>query len=62
MDGQIYWDESVYYRFTKEEIDELEDTSSELQRLSLLVVEYVIRFNLFDELCIPEKFIPLIIK
>jgi glutathionylspermidine synthase len=55
-----YWNENACYRFASHEIDRLEAATEELYRISLLAVERVISRNLFSELHIPEKFIPLI--
>lgn len=62
IDGTLYWDESACYRFTLPEIDALEAATEELQRLSLAVVEQVIRDDLFDCLRIPREFVPLVIR
>lgn len=62
VDGTPYWDESACYRFTVPEIDLLEEATEELQRLSLSVVEQVIRRDLFDRLRIPRRFVPLVIR
>lgn len=52
-DGQTYWDESICYRFTAREVDELEAATEELQRLCLLAGQYIIDHDKFDELRIP---------
>ena len=57
---QSYWNETACYRFTAHQVDVLEAATEELYRLSLLAVEEIISKDLFLELHIPEKFIPLI--
>lgn len=62
IDGDIYWDESACYQFTRSEVDALDVATSELHSLCLEAVEEVIRRNLFSRLCIPEIFVPRIIS
>ncbi len=62
IDGEIYWDESVCYRFTRSEVDALDLATAELHSLCLEAVEEVIRQDLFSRLCIPARFIPRIIS
>ena len=57
-----YWDESVYYEFTKDEIAELEKATAVLWEMCLEAVQFVIDQKLYDTFCIPEKFIPFIEK
>ena len=57
-----YWDESVYYSFTMEEVDQLEKATNDLFDMCLQAVQYVIDNNLFDKLCIDPNLIPLIIS
>ena len=52
--GGTYWDESVCYAFTTEQIDRLEATTAELHRLCLGAVEHVVREQRFSEFAIPE--------
>jgi glutathionylspermidine synthase len=59
-EGKAYWDESVCYSFTYEQIAILENASNKLHRMCMKAVDYVIRENLFSQLFIPEEFIPLI--
>jgi glutathionylspermidine synthase len=56
IDGLPYWDESVYYQFSSEEIDKLEAATETLYAMCLELVEYVMRENLFGSLAIPEQF------
>jgi glutathionylspermidine synthase len=53
VDG-VYWDESRCYRFTADEIDELEAAAAELHARSLDAVEHIITRNRFAALAIPE--------
>jgi glutathionylspermidine synthase len=48
-----YWDESVYYEFTADEIDRLEAATRELQRICLEAGQHIIDRNRFAELGIP---------
>lgn len=54
IDGDLYWDESVWYEFSMAEIDVLEAATNELHELSLQAVQHVIDEDRFDEFCIPE--------
>jgi glutathionylspermidine synthase len=56
MDGETYWDESVYYEFDSGEIDHIEDVTAELYRMCLDLVEYVIANNLYAKFGIPRTF------
>ena len=58
--GQLYWDESVFYRFTLPQVDVLEDTTNELSRICIEAVEYVIKNDLFLRLGIPSEAIPIV--
>lgn len=42
IDDAPYWDESVYWEFSADEIDTIEDAADELHALSLQAVEHVI--------------------
>jgi len=59
-DGRPYWNESEYYQFSMEEIDEIEEATNELHEMCMKAAEHVIKENLFHQFCIPEKFVPLI--
>jgi len=52
--GKPYWDESVCYRFTSREVDELEAATEELQRLCLLAAQFILDGSRFDDLQIPQ--------
>ena len=46
-DGQTYWDESAYYRFSSQEIDAIEKATYALNDMCLAAVQHVIDANLF---------------
>ncbi len=52
--GEPYWDESVCYRFTSREVDDLEAASEELQRLCLLAAQFILTNDRFSQFHIPE--------
>lgn len=54
-DGTSYWNESAYYEFTEEEIDDIEEATIELQRCSLLAAQHVIEGNELDNFGIPRS-------
>src|SRR4051794_3669731 len=62
IDDQPYWDESVCYLFTAQEIDQLESATYALNDLCLQAVQHVIDNNLFHLFQIPPQFIPWIIQ
>src|SRR5262245_25520570 len=49
-----YWDESAYYEFSTDQINELETAANTLHDLCLQAVETVIKENWWDRLCIPD--------
>jgi glutathionylspermidine synthase len=55
MDG-VYWDESHCYRFTSEQIDELDDAAAKLHELCLKAVDHIVTEKRLDELKIPAGF------
>lgn len=55
-----YWNESACYRFTADEIDELEAATQELQRLALAAVEHIVSEARCAEMRIPPAFVPLV--
>jgi glutathionylspermidine synthase len=59
-EGRLYWDESVFYRFSSQQVDVLEDSTNELSRLCIEAVEYVIKNDLFARLHIPQNAIPIV--
>ncbi|HEX2950440.1 MAG TPA: glutathionylspermidine synthase family protein [Armatimonadota bacterium] len=60
INDETYWDESGYYHFTPNEVDMLDDVTTELHRMCLEAVEYIIHNNLFDKFLIPKEFVPLV--
>ncbi len=59
IDG-TYWDESAYYQFSMNEVEELESATSELFDRCLDAVQHVIDHRLYSQFKIDPKFIPLI--
>jgi len=55
MDG-TYWDEAHCYRFTADEIDELEAATRGLHQLSLAAVEHIVLADRFEQLAIAPGF------
>ena len=55
MDG-VYWDEAHCYRFTADEIDELEAATRDLHRISLAAVEHIVTTDRFEQLAIAPGF------
>ena len=51
--GRTYWDESVCYRFTSREVDELEAATEELQKLCLAAGQFILDHDRFDQFQIP---------
>jgi glutathionylspermidine synthase len=47
-EGQPYWDETAYYRFTAQEIDQIERATEELDQMCLTAVEHVIETRRFE--------------
>lgn len=58
--GEPYWDESVYYRFTASQIDQIEEATADLQRLCVEAGQHILDHNLFGQLGIPESAVPFI--
>lgn len=56
IDGAPYWDESVYYEFTSEQIDHLEEVTDDLYGKCKTLVDYVFQNNLGDRMGIPGPF------
>jgi glutathionylspermidine synthase len=57
-DEQPYWDESVYYRFARSEIDALEKATYALNDMCLKAVQHVIDHDLYETFQIPQQFWP----
>lgn len=56
LDGR-YWDESVCYKFSASEIDQVEAAANAVHMLCLEAVDHVITRGRFDEFSIDEKFV-----
>jgi len=58
IDGAPYWDESAYYAFTLQQIEQdLEDPSAEIHQMAMALVDEVVRSEaLMVQLAIPEAF------
>lgn len=52
----LYWDESHYYEFSSDEINKIENATTELWQMCLQAVDYIIEKNLWDKFNIPEFF------
>ena len=50
-----YWKEDACYRFTSEEVDELEEATQALHGMCLTAVDHVIKRGLLDKLAIPRS-------
>ncbi len=55
LDG-VYWNESACYRFSADQIDDLEAATAELHRLCRAAVGYVLANNLWETLRIPPAY------
>jgi glutathionylspermidine synthase len=61
-DGTPYWNESAYYEFTRQEIDQIEKATYALNEMCLAVVQHVIDNNLFERFQIPPGYEEYIIR
>jgi glutathionylspermidine synthase len=55
MDG-VYWDEAHCYRFTADQIDQLEAATLALHELALTAIEHIVATDRFEQLAIPAAF------
>lgn len=62
IDGQVYWDERAYWRFSAAEIDTLDDATAELQRLCLAAADHAVRFGRYETLGVPQAAWPLVVR
>jgi len=62
IDGDPYWDEHAYWRFSADEIDALDDATAELQRLCLAAAEHAVRQDRHETLGIPPHAWPLVVR
>jgi glutathionylspermidine synthase len=56
----LYWDESVCYTFSAEEIDLLEETTEELWKRCLEAIAYIIDHKRYEGFALNPSFIPVI--
>lgn len=52
-----YWNEKAYYQFSMEEVNQIEQATTELQEMCLKAVDYVIENRLYDKFHIPKYLI-----
>lgn len=57
-----YWDESVYYSFSMDEVLQIEKATAELWDLCLGAVQHVMDNNLYSQFGIPEEYVKYIEK
>lgn len=57
-----YWNESAYYSFSAQEIDDIETATNTLHEMCLAAGQYIIDHNLFDRFAIPPQIANLIVK
>ena len=57
-----YWNESAAYSFSKDEINLIEKSTEELHGLCMEAVNFIVRNDRFEQLRIPQMYIPLIIR
>lgn len=62
QDGRPYWDETVAYSFTAEEIDRLEECAAEWHRMCLEVAEQIVRQGWWRDVGISATDAPLITR
>jgi len=55
---QVYWNESAFYEFTSDQVDELESATNEIQRLCLEAGQFIIDNDRFAQMGIPDKAVP----
>ncbi len=55
-DGQVYWDESACYVFSRDEIEQIEKATYALNDMCLRAVEMVVTHNLLNDFGIPPAF------
>jgi glutathionylspermidine synthase len=54
IDG-VYWDEGFCYRFTSQQIDDLEHATTDLYKMCMDAAEHIISKERFEELAIPQS-------
>jgi glutathionylspermidine synthase len=55
LEGVTYWDERVYYEFSRPEADKIEQSTNDLYQLCLQAVDHVVRNGLYDLFLIPDE-------
>lgn len=61
-DGQPYWDESAYYRFSASEIDDIERATYAVNEMCLAAVQHVIDHDLFARFEIPAVYKDFVVQ
>ena len=61
IDGEPYWDETAYWRFSAAEIDALDDATAELQRLCLQAADFAVWHDRREMLGIPPNAWPVVV-
>ena len=56
-----YWNESAYYSFNMDEINQLESATNTLHTMCLEAVQHIIDKQLFEQMHIPARIAPLIV-
>ena len=62
IDGETYWDETAFWRFSAAEIDALDDATAELERLCRLAAAHAVRHGCAELLGIPASVWPLVVR
>src|SRR5580693_5639445 len=57
---QPYWNEGAFYEFTAKEIETLEASTNELEKMTLAAAQHIIENRLYSRMGIPESAVPLI--
>jgi glutathionylspermidine synthase len=57
-----YWDESAYYEFSMDQVNQLEKATNDLYEMCLAAVQHVIDNDLWDQLKINRELVPMILK
>lgn len=60
VDGQIYWDESHCYQFTSQQIDDIDDITTELHQMAIEATKSIIVNGEYEKYHIPLEFVPMI--
>jgi glutathionylspermidine synthase len=58
--GGTYWDESAAYRFSSDEVDQLEAVAADMHQLCLKAADEAVRARRFADFAIPEAFHDLV--